>query len=264
MKSILKKIINLFGYEIFRINKELKNNLSFDQIYQLNFKNNQIVFDVGANLGQSIKRFKKTFKSPIIHSFEPNYIAYSKLQNLYGNDKNIFLNNFALGEKNCYKKFNISHKSDTSSFYNFKKNSRWILKRSKDLNLTPHNFVKEKVDIKVMTLDNYCNVNKVNKIDILKIDTQGYESKVLEGAKHSLKKNMISALEIEMILDDVYEIYNSFSDIEKNLVKNKYRLVAIDKGGDGNNNLFEGLVFFCDVIYFSKSQLNKNIAEECS
>ena len=130
--------------------------------------------------------------------------------------------------------------------------------------MTPHNFVKEKVDIKVMTLDNYCIVNKVNKIDILKIDTQGYESKVLEGAKHSLKKNMISALEIEIILDDVYEIYNSFSDIEKNLVKNKYRLVAIDKGGDGNNNLFEGLFFFCDVIYFSKSQLTKNIAEEYS
>ena len=70
---------------------------------------------------------------------------------------------------------------------------------------------------------------------------------------------MISALEIEIILDDVYEIYNSFSDIEKNLVKNKYRLVAIDKGGDGNNNLFEGLVFFCDVIYFSKSHLNKSL-----
>ena len=65
--------------------------------------------------------------------------------------------------------------------------------------MSPHSFVKEKVDIKVMTLDNYCIVNKINKIDILKIDTQGYESKVLDGAKQSLKKNMISALEIEII-----------------------------------------------------------------
>ena len=35
-------------------------------------KENPIIFDVGGNAGSSIKRFKKIFNKPIIHSFEPN------------------------------------------------------------------------------------------------------------------------------------------------------------------------------------------------
>ncbi len=42
-----------------------------------------------------------------------------------------------------------------------------------------------------MTLDQYVNLNKIKKIDILKINVQGYEINVLKGAKKSLKKGMI-------------------------------------------------------------------------
>lgn len=259
MKSIIKRLFNYFGVEIKKLDKELKNNITFDEIYQLNFKKNPIIFDIGANRGQSIKRFNKIFNKPIIHAFEPNYDEYMKLYELYGDKKNIYLNNFAIGEKNYFKNFNISLKSDTSSFYKFKNQSKWILKRAKDLKVHPKKFVKRSVKTRIITLDKYCRLNNIGNIDILKIDTQGYEANVLEGAKEILKKNLISALEIEIILDNVYEVYNSFSDIEKNLIKNNYRLVALDKGGDGNSNLFEGLVFFCDLVYFSKKQLNKKL-----
>lgn len=259
MKSTIKKLLNYFGVEIKKLDKELKNNITFDKIYQSSFKKNPVIFDIGANRGQSIERFNKIFAEPVIHAFEPNYDEYIKLYKLYGNKKNIYLNNFAIGEKNYFKNFNISHKSDTSSFYKFKNQSKWILKRAKDFKISPKKFIKKTVKTKIITLDKYCSLNKIENIDILKVDTQGYEANVLQGAKKILKRNLISALEIEIILDNVYEIYNSFTDIEKNLVKNNYRLVALDKGGDGNSNLFEGLVFFCDVIYFSKKQLSKKL-----
>jgi hypothetical protein len=55
------------------------------------------------------------------------------------------------------------------------------------------------------------------------------------------------------MFDDVYEKYFTFSDLEKFLTPNNFRLVAINTT---NNNLFSGIVFFADVLYFNKKQFN--------
>ena len=60
---------------------------------------------------------------------------------------------------------------------------------------------------------------KINKIDVLKIDTQGYEDKVLKGSILNLRRNNIKAIVTEIMFDNVYEKYFSFSDIEKYIVK---------------------------------------------
>jgi hypothetical protein len=48
IKNFLKKITNFFGFDIKRINNEIKN-ISFDEILQRRLLNNPIIFDVGAN-----------------------------------------------------------------------------------------------------------------------------------------------------------------------------------------------------------------------
>ena len=71
LKDRLKKIINYFGYDIQKIDKNIKR-LSFDDILNLKTKNKKpMIFDVGANIGQSIERFKNIFPDSSIHSFEP-------------------------------------------------------------------------------------------------------------------------------------------------------------------------------------------------
>ena len=54
------------------------------------------------------------------------------------------------------------------------------------------------------------------------------------------------------MFDNVYEKYLTFSDVEKYLIPNNFRFSAITIA---NSNLFEGLVFFADVIYFNKSKI---------
>ena len=51
------------------------------------------------------------------------------------------------------------------------------------------------------------------------------------------------------MFDDIYDKSFTFSDIEKYLIPNGYRMVGIELS---NNNLFSGLVFFADVLYFNK------------
>ena len=90
---------------------------------------------------------------------------------------------------------------------------------------------------------------KINQIDLIKIDTQGYEDKVLEGCKRTFEKDNVKAIITEVMFDNVYEKYFSFSDIEKHILPFNFRMVGIDLS---NNNLFTGLVFFADVYYFNK------------
>ncbi len=252
MKIILKKILNKLGIDVKRLHPELRNRLSFDDIYKLKIKKNPLIFDVGANKGQSIQRFKKIFPECIIHSFEPIKKEFTLLKEKYQHDKKVNINNEALGDKIEKKQFNVTALTGNSSFHKLNLNTNWIKKRSNQYNTSVDKYIKETVEVDVNTIDHYCKKNEIEKIDILKIDTQGYEDKILEGSLHLLQNNQVDFVELEIMFDDVYEKYLSFSDIEKYLLPNDFRFSAITTA---NQNLFEGLVFFADVMYIN----NKNI-----
>ena len=91
---------------------------------------------------------------------------------------------------------------------------------------------------------------KINQIDLLKIDTQGYEDKVLQGSLNVIKANKIKVIMTEISFDDIYDKYFSFSDIEKYIIPHNFRMVGIRLGSD---NLFSGSGFSSDVYYFNKN-----------
>ena len=69
-----------------------------------------------------------------------------------------------------------------------------MVKEKKDLGFSKFRvkFVTKKENVKITTIDNYCLDKKIDKIDLLKIDTQGYEDKVLEGIlRLALKKKKL-------------------------------------------------------------------------
>ena len=250
VKKKIKNLFNFFGLEIKKKDKEIKN-LSFDEIYKIKIKKNPIIFDVGANQGQSIERFKKIFAHPIIHAFEPIKEEYDKLLKKYSNQENIILNNYAIGETTGELNLFVTALTGNSSFNKLNANTKWLQARSSQANTTMENYTKATEKVKVISLDNYCREKNINRIDLLKIDTQGFEDKVLAGCNRILKNNIISAIESEIMLDNVYEKYLSFSDLEKYLIPNNFRLVGLNTV---NNNLFSGIVFFADILYFNKNK----------
>jgi len=175
------------------------------------------------------------------------------MSNKFNGKNNIFLNNFALGDKIEDKEFNVTAKTGTSSFNKINKGTEWLKTRSKQYRTTEEGYITKIEKVKVNTLDQYCKNKNIQKIDLLKIDTQGYEDKVLEGSLNTIKNNQVGVVLTEIIFDKVYDKYFSFSEIEKYLVPNDFRMVGIDLI---NNNIFSGLVFFADVLYFSKKHHN--------
>jgi FkbM family methyltransferase len=229
--KIIRYIFSMLGAEIIKARK------TFNQTYMDNIKN-PIIFDVGANEGQSIERFKSIFPKSIIHSFEPIKECYEKIIKIY-DKKNIFINNYALGDKECERFFYINKNTYTSSF--FKINNKYKeLVNSDGINMS----VKKKIS----TIDGYLALHKIKKIDILKIDTQGYELNILKGAKKSLK-NKIKFIELELTLADYYKKKVKFYEIDKLLSENNFILYDM---GNITYDKNKQLVWF-DLLYLKKN-----------
>lgn len=211
-----------------------------EAIKELLKKENPTIFDVGANVGDSINRFQELFKNPLIYSFEPLKKEFELIKNK--ETKNIKCFNFALGEQETQKSFNVLSDSHLSSFNEY--NKEYLRDRSKD----------QKNTVQIRTLDNFLKErNEIDRIDLLKIDTQGYEEKVLEGAKSSLKENKFKIIEVELQIGKLYEGSNrNFIDLEKYLIDNNYRLFSIDRFG----NLLQTPTLELNLIYICKKDFN--------
>lgn len=239
IKTILQKIVNSFGY---KISKNKKNKFkNFDLILKkiLNFNNVNII-DIGANKGQTIERFKKIFNKPKIYAFEPTNNLTKLLEKKYANDQNVKIFNQAVGNKH-----------GKTIFYNYLNNELNSIYKIKD----SHHKKFKTTQCKITTVDHFCLKHKLKKIDILKIDTQGNEKKILEGAKKSLKNGVFKVIELEIILGEYYNVNNSFSDIEQNLGINNYRLLAVDR----LINFFSNKYMYFNAIYI-RGDLYKKIS----
>ena len=205
IKKLAKSIFEKFGFEIKRkpSENEIKY-LTFDEIYQKIIKNkNPVIFDIGANKGQSIERFLKINSNSFIHSFEPNIDEFNYLKKKYNNINHIKLNNLAIGEKKTKKIFNIFAHSASSSFLDLEKNTNWIKLRSDQLGINQENYKIKKTEVDLDTIDSYCSNNSIKNIDIMKIDTQLYEEQVLIGSEKMIKNQKIDAIEIEIVFSSI-------------------------------------------------------------
>ena len=239
MKIIFQKFLNLFGYRVSSIKK--KNIKDFDDTLRKIFKQSNLnIIDIGANTGQSIDRFKKLSNNSKIYSIEPSKYAFNKLKKNYNNIKDVFLYNFAIGDKNKKKIFFDYENNVLSSFNKLNKQNRLKNKFKKQI-------------VSVLTLDNFCKKNKLKNIHILKIDTQGNDAKVLKGSSKSIRMGIFNIIELEIIMGDYYEEYSNFYEIEKYLVNNNYRLVALDK----RLNFFNDKRLYCNALYIRKDLYKK-------
>lgn len=246
--SLISKIINSV-FKIFNI-KISRYKHSFDElIEQLVVETDAIFFDIGGNKGQSIKRFKKIRKNAQIHTFEPlpELSQYLEKNNKF---KGVKIINKALGNKVENKKIflnNMGNYGAMTSFYKLKKGSSYE-KEYRKLNKTSNKLDDEQIEISVTTVDKYIEENKINNVDYMKIDVQGWEAEVLEGAINSLNSKIIKNIELEYMMFDGYDANINISRFENILSDNGYKLIAINNHGDIINNPILSL----DFIYTLK------------
>jgi FkbM family methyltransferase len=262
LKTIVKKILNFFNLEVLPVDNRKAyfigptkttrsygtffkrillngNSISNDEIIKKLIKTDSpIIFDVGASHGDSIERFKALFQNSYIYSFEPLRKEFDLIKKKETDKIKCF--NFAFGDVEEEKKFNVH---DSMSFFS-------SFNKYNDQYFKPGDNKFSNYNVKIKTLDNFLKDQKIiNKIDLLKIDTQGYEEKILEGGKEAIKNNLFKIIEIELHIGNLYgQSHKNFIDVEKHLIKNNYRLISIDRWG----NLLQKPYLEFNLIYVCK------------
>ena len=154
-----------------------------------------IVFDVGANHGHFCCSVARRNPRANVYAFEPNPSLFAKLTEtkVKGKLSNLMLENTALGDTVEEANFNVSEKGDqgVSSFLNFSHNighdDYWKTRRDFEFS--------ESIKVKIDTAKRYVVSKDIKRIDFIKIDTQGFDLKVLMGFGETLNRVRFGCLE---------------------------------------------------------------------
>ena len=214
-----------------------------------------IIFDIGANNGTSLKQFKEYWPKSKVHCFEPQNSCWETLQNSANqySDNSVFINRVAAGEKESSSINFYTHdiSDGLSGFYpvNLDSKDSISLKDAKDKELFNDysESFNHRSSVPMIRLENYILNEKIESINLLKIDTQGYEPQVLSGLGQMLQK--IDVVISELIFYDYYDKKLSFSDLEKFLLPAGFSLYDISHI---SKNPMNGRTDWVDVIYINE------------
>lgn len=198
-----------------------------------------VLIDVGANVGLYAHTVRNLGFGGQIISFEPLSDAFQDLKKNSSEDRAWDAYNFALGDENINATINISENSVSSS----------ILDSNDKLNeLCPAAHYSGTESIQIKRLDSI--IDEVCPPDtrlFVKIDTQGFESKVVKGCSGCLDR--IVAFQLEIPLMELYKSELTFTDLIKFMDEVGYKLVKIEPGW---NDPKTGLSAEIDGIFIKK------------
>ena len=219
IKHELQKFLRKFGYDISKFTPTSHPLARRRQIFE--FYAIDTVLDIGANSGQFAQQLRGDIGySKRIISFEPLNSAFELLKANAKADQSWEVFNCAIGDTEEKREINIAGNSYSSSFLN-------MLPSHLKSAPAPKYIGREVIDIK--TLDSlFGDLCKSAKSVYMKIDTQGFESKVLKGAGKSLAR--IDTVQMEMSLVPLYEGELLFNEMCMLMSKKGYSLVAIETG----------------------------------
>lgn len=207
MKDLIKKFFKKFGYTI-----GASNNFStysdpiVDQKMLIGEENKVVIFDVGAHNGQTSLLYNHFFKYATIYSFEPSPKAFSIMKERVNTYSNINIYNKALGNIDGKVNFYLNKYDYTNSMLSTHHDA--IKSWGAD-----HLETKEVIQVASSTLDSFIRESNIEHLDILKIDTQGSEHCVIEGASHAIEKGMIKLVYLEIICMPAYESQKYFDEM---------------------------------------------------
>ncbi|VEP13373.1 conserved hypothetical protein [Hyella patelloides LEGE 07179] len=178
---------------------------------------NPTIFDVGANVGDYTNFCHKVLPNSLIVAFEPNPIVFHLLEKRFHRE-NIVTNMKGLSSSPGLIKF-YDKKDDSKD----SKHSHASL--YKEVIEDIHGAESEEIEVSMSTLDFYVEEKSIDRINLLKIDTEGHELEVLKGASKLLSQDKIDLIQIEFnemnIISKVF--FRDFTEILPNY--KPYRLL---------------------------------------
>lgn len=197
MKARFKRLLAAAGYRLEKIPVHVPSgrDLSHDLALLFRARPGPVCIDAGAHDGQFTALLQATLDQPVVHAFEPAPEPFARLRQRYTGQPRIHALNLGLSDQAGRIAFNIYDNQALNSFLpitggaNHAFGSPTLLRRQ---------------EVETVRLDDYARTNGLPAIDLLKIDTQGFERQVLRGAAGLLAAGQVHAILIEINFTPLY------------------------------------------------------------
>jgi len=167
-------------------------------LYLRSIRKGDVIFDIGANIGYySILFSKLCGKNGFVHCFEPVPETFQLLLQTMGNCENAKINNIAAGDSED--KLEMSYDPEDSE------------KASLIVDPTSSNSTRI---VKVLPLDEYAKEIKLDRLNFLKCDVEGFELRTLKGMVNTLANHLPQlSLEITLAQEERLELVDLLKDL---------------------------------------------------
>jgi len=197
MKKLLRQIIEGIGYRYFKIAYQP---VGLDHAHDVarffgSAAKLKVVFDVGANEGQTAAHYVRAFPYAQIYSFEPVAATYKSLVQRVSKCQRVRTFQLAFADSNRTARIQLASVSGHNSLQN--ELSDGASSSSGEL-------------ITIRTLDSFCAEENITHIDLLKIDAEGFEFQILKGAEKMLGAHQIQFILAEVTFDSCNKFHTSF------------------------------------------------------
>lgn len=201
-----------------------------------NIHDGSIIIEAGACEGLDTVFFSDVVKdNGMVYSFEPITDLYIQALNNARGRGNVELSNKALSDKNGKSKMYVSDRFGQSWGSSSILKPKCHLSNHKDITF------KKEIEIETINLDSWAVDKKIDIVDLMWLDLQGYESVVLQSSPLILSKTRYLYTEVSLC-----ELY------EDNMIYDKYKLFLEDNNfevileeiywEDGGNVLFKNIL----------------------
>ncbi len=236
VKDFIQKNLNKFGIQIVRYPNGFEN-IKLDYIRK---KNIQYIVDAGASAGHYGNMMRKAGYKGHIESFEPLNDVFQKLEALAAIDSSWGANNFALGATNEVMEINVAGNSFSSSFL--------PMMHAHEAGAPASKYVSRQ-SVEIKRLDQILDSFLPNgEMFFLKMDVQGFEKQVIEGAEGVWSR--IAGIEIEMSMVELYSGELLYHEMISYLGQLGFKLNYIQ---NGYTNVESGELYQIDGLFVKQN-----------
>lgn len=252
---LMNKKVDTGGAMLLDITEKTQRNIYMHKLYEINVSNfilknlqeKDIFFDIGSNVG-----YFSVLTSPLvgvngrIYAFEPEFKNFNFL--VSNIKRNNFLNvvcvNSAVGNSDGKITLNLNPLNKGGHSVN-KFDKYKTGKKQFSVNDIKNIFPKEELfqEVSIVSIDDFVRKEGIEKIDIIKIDIEGYELEALKGMKEFLKNQSIKYVICEVNNKKtrrmVFDFMKSFG----------YKTYSLDTEGSPHKYNFEKVLLAGNVLF---------------
>jgi FkbM family methyltransferase len=177
-------------------------------------QNPAVIFDVGAHRGESLYEFVNWFPRAHVYCFEPGAQAYAALCKRARRNHRVTCIKAALGDKVGERILYVRRSTDNSSLSNYESEH-------------PLEDLQAAETVRVSTIDNHCATEGIDRIDLLKVDTEGLDLNVLSGGAAMFGRHAIGIVQVEAGISPENKKHVPFQEFNEFFLKYDYCLFGI-------------------------------------